>query len=79
MEDNGWETEDVSLGASVSVPPAGKSSKLHGWPSIVLSYSLGDQLLYIEVQFMFTPVSMRYRCVSLIHQTMTQTTGSLMC
>ena len=52
MEDNGWETEDVSLGASVSVPPAGKSSKLHVWQSDVLSYSSGGQLphVYIEVQ-----------------------------
>ena len=45
MEEDGWEAKDVSLGASVLVPPVWKSFKLHGWPSVVLCYSSGDQLL----------------------------------
>ena len=35
----GREANDVSVGASVSIPPVRKSSKLHAWPSIVLSCS----------------------------------------
>ena len=47
----------------------------------VLSYCSGDQLLYIEVQYMFTLVliCMQYLLVSIIHQTTIQTTGSLTC
>ena len=48
VEDDSREAEDVWLGASVSVPPVSKSSKLRSWPTVVLSHSSGDQLLYIE-------------------------------
>ena len=54
-----------------------KKFKHPGWPTIVLSCSLGYQLLYIEVQCMFTLICVQYLCVSLICQTMTWTTGSL--
>ena len=80
VEDDGKETEDVLLGASVSVLPVWKSSKLHGEPS-VLFHSSDDLLLYMEVQFMFTLglICMQCLCVSIIHQTMTQIIGSLTC
>ena len=68
-----------SLGASVLVLPLWKSSKLHCWPSIVLSFSSGDQLLCIKVQHMFTLICMWHLCISVIHQTITWTTGSLTC
>ena len=54
MEAEGWEAEDVLLGASVSVPAVWKSSRLHGLPSIVLTYFTGAQLLYIDVRFMWS-------------------------
>ena len=40
-----------------------------------------DQLLYLGVQYIFTLdlMCMQYLCVSVIHWTMTQTTGSLTC
>ena len=60
--DDDQEAEDVSFGASESVQPVWKSSKLHGWLNIVLSYSWGYQLLYIEVQYMFTLICIRYLC-----------------
>ena len=65
MEDDGRVAKDVSLGVSVSVPPCSKSSKLPGWPDIVLSYSSGDQVHYIEVQYVHTDnvICMRYLCV----------------
>ena len=49
--------------------------------SQVLSYSSGNQLLYTEVQYMFTLdlICMWYPCVSVIHQTVTGTTGPLTC
>ena len=34
----------------------------------VLSYSSGEQLLYMEVQYMFTLICVQYLCVSLIHK-----------
>ena len=49
--------------------------------SQALSYFPGDQLLYIEVQYMVTLdlICMQYLCVCVIHQTVTRTTGSLTC
>ena len=49
--------------------------------SQVLSHSSGDQLVYLEVQYMFMLdlICMQYLCASMIHQTMTWTTESLTC
>ena len=77
VEDDGREAEDVSLGASVSVPPLWNLSKLRGWPIAVLSYPSGHKPLYKKVQDVFTLICMRYLCVSVIHRTMARTTGSL--
>ena len=81
MENDGWEDKDVLLGTSVMVPPVWKSSKLRGWPSVVSFYSSGDQLLYMEVQYMFTldRICMGYLCFSEIHKTMTWVSESLTC
>ena len=43
MEDDGWETKDVSLGASMSVSPISKSSNFV--VRVVLSYSSGTNFL----------------------------------
>ena len=43
MEEDGQEAEVVSLGASRSVPPVWKSSKLHCYSSVILSYCSDDQ------------------------------------
>ena len=47
----------------------------------VLSYSSGEQLLYMEVQYMFTldRICMGYLCFSEIHKTMTWVSESLTC
>ena len=49
--------------------------------AIVLSYSSGNQLLDIEIQYMFTldVLCMQYLCVFIIHRTMIWITRSLMC
>ena len=68
------------LSASVYQRSREQLKQFHVWPSVVLSYSLGGWLLHtIEVQYMFTLICMRYLCVSVIHQSMTRTTGSLTC
>ena len=77
VEDNGWEAKGVSLGTLLSVLSAWKSFKLLVWLTVSLSYSSDNQLLYIEVQHVFTLICLRYLCVSIIHQIVTQTTGSL--
>ena len=40
--------------------------------AFVLSYPVGDQLLFIEVKCVFTLICIRYLCVSLIRQTDTK-------
>ena len=70
-EDDGQEAEAVLLGASVLVLPVWKGSKLRDLPSIVLTSSSCHQLLYVEVQHMFTLICMPYLCVSVIHRTVT--------
>ena len=70
MWDNNWEAEDISLGASVSVPPVLKKFQM------CLTLQVTNFFIYIEVFFIYTEVQflftldlicVQYLCVSVIH------------